>query len=74
MDETPDPTPPNEERKPGVFQIIGSILAAAVGVQSDANRQRDFTQGHPLVYIVGGLIFTAIFVLTLVGIVMLVVR
>lgn len=74
MSEASNQSPDNEPRKPGVFQIIGSILSAALGVQSDQNRKRDFTQGNPLVYIFGGIIFTVLFVLTLVGVVMLVLR
>ncbi|MEX0941943.1 MAG: DUF2970 domain-containing protein [Pseudomonadales bacterium] len=62
-----------ERNQPGFWAITFSVIAAAFGVQSDKNRQRDFSQGSPLPYILGGLIFTALFVLTLVGIVMLVV-
>lgn len=74
MSETPNPSQGNHSNKPGFFQVIASIVAAAIGVQSDKNRQRDFTQGNPLIYIFGGLIFTVVFVMTLVGIVMLVTR
>jgi len=59
--------------KPGVLAIAFSVIAAAFGVQSDANRQRDFSHGSALAYIIGGLIFTVLFVLTLIGVVMLVV-
>jgi len=30
--------------KPTIAQVIKSVLAAAIGVQSDDNRQKDFTQ------------------------------
>lgn len=76
----PDQDPPpqhdgdaRDQGPPGFWSVTFSVIAAAFGVQSDKNRQRDFSQGSPLPYIVGGLIFTAVFVLTLVGIVMLVV-
>ena len=59
-------------QKPSLAQVIMSVLAAALGVQTEENRQRDFASGNPLVYIAGGLIFTVLFVLTLVGIVQLV--
>ncbi len=49
-----------------------SVLAAALGVQNRKNRERDFTHGNPVVFIVAGLIFTVLFVLTLVGVVYLV--
>ena len=54
------------------WQVLHSTLAAAFGVQSSKNRKRDFTHGNPVVYIVAGLIFTILFVLTIVGVVMLV--
>lgn len=59
-------------KKPGFWAVTVSVIAAAFGVQTDKNRQRDFSQGNPLAYIVGGLIFTVLFVLSIVGIVMLV--
>jgi len=62
-----------ETRKPGILAIAFSVIAAAFGVQSDANRRRDFSHGSPLAYIIGGLIFTVLFVLTVLGVVMLVV-
>jgi hypothetical protein len=49
-----------------------SVLAAALGVQSSKNRERDFTKGNPLVFIAAGLIFTILFVLTLIGVVNLI--
>ncbi|PKM13777.1 MAG: hypothetical protein CVV13_00895 [Gammaproteobacteria bacterium HGW-Gammaproteobacteria-3] len=51
--------------KPTFTQIIRSVLAAAFGVQSNKNRQQDFEQGSLLAYIIGGLIFTVLFVLLL---------
>lgn len=62
-----------EENKPGFWQVVLSVLAAAIGVQNSKNRERDFTHGDPVVFIVAGLIFTVIFVLTIIGVVMLVV-
>ncbi len=52
--------------KPTIIQVIKSVLAAAVGVQSDKNRQQDFEQGSLPTYIIAGLIFTALFVCGLV--------
>lgn len=51
------------------FQILGSTFAAAVGVQSKANRTRDFTRGKPLHFILAGLIFAAAFVVVVVAVV-----
>lgn len=61
-----------EADKPTFLQITLSVMAAAIGVQSDKNRQRDFSQSSPMPYIVGGLIFTVVFVLSIIGVVMLV--
>ena len=44
------------------LQLIKSVLAAFIGVQSDKNRQADFEQGSMKSFIVGGVIFTALFV------------
>ncbi|HXG29648.1 MAG TPA: DUF2970 domain-containing protein [Nevskiales bacterium] len=62
---------PNE-RPPTLWQVIHSVLAAFFGVQSEANRRRDFTRGKPSQYIIVGLIATALFVLIMIGIVKLV--
>ncbi|PPK50986.1 DUF2970 domain-containing protein [Marinobacter persicus] len=62
----------NPPRKPGVGKIMQSILAGAFGVQSDKRRQEDFSSHSPVPYIVAGLLFTAIFVVSLIIIVKLV--
>ncbi|MOA69480.1 hypothetical protein D3C78_1976950 [compost metagenome] len=49
-------------------------MAAAFGVQSGKNRARDFTHGKPSQFVILGIIFTAVFALTLYGIVQLVVH
>jgi len=49
-----------------------SVIAAAFGVQSDDNHKRDFANGNPIAFIIGGVIFTVLFVLFLVGVVSLV--
>lgn len=52
--------------KPTIFEVIKSVLSAAIGVQSDKNRLKDFEQGSLPVYIIAGLIFTVLFVLGLI--------
>lgn len=52
--------------KPTITQVIRSVLAAAIGIQSDANRQRDLKEGYLSVYLIGGVIFTVLFVIALV--------
>ncbi|MEH6466826.1 MAG: DUF2970 domain-containing protein [Porticoccus sp.] len=52
--------------------MVFSTLAAFLGVQSNKNRERDFKYGNIYVYIVSGLIFTIIFIFTVVSVVKLV--
>ena len=47
----------------GFWAVVQSVLAAGIGGQSRANKERDFKQGKPLHFIVGGLIGTLIFML-----------
>jgi hypothetical protein len=48
--------------KVNIIEIIKSVLSAAIGVQSDENRKKDFEQGALSTYIIAGLIFTVLFV------------
>jgi len=61
----------NDERLT-IFQLIGSALAAAFGVQSSRNRRRDFSRGTPGQFIVVGILLTALFVLMVAAVVSLV--
>ena len=56
----------------GVTSPAGGTLSAALGVQSSANRKRDFTHGKPVHFIILGIAFTALFVLAVIGVVNLV--
>lgn len=47
----------------GFWSVVQSVGAALIGVQSSKNRERDFTEGKPLHFIIGGLVGTAIFLL-----------
>ena len=49
--------------------VVGSVLSAAFGVQSSRNRERDFNSGSYRQFIIAGLIFTVLFVATLVVVV-----
>lgn len=62
------------KKRLGLKQIIGSVLAAAFGVQSSANRERDFRQGRAQHFIIAGIVFTALFVVALITIVKLAVN
>jgi len=47
----------------GFRAVMQSVGAALLGVQSSRNRERDFTRGKPLHFIIGGLIGTLLFVI-----------
>ena len=68
----PSQTPPGEERHLTFIQLLKSTLSAFIGVQSNANRERDFKHGKISHFIWMGLLFGLTFVLTLVGVVQLV--
>ncbi len=59
----------DKPRKPSMGSLILSTFAAAFGVQTDKNRERDFQQSSIVPYIVSGIIFTVLFMLTLIFIV-----
>jgi len=54
---------PHQRSGTGVLAVMQSVGAAMLGVQSSKNKERDFTHGKPLHFIIGGLIGTLIFLL-----------
>ena len=54
------------------LRIIQSTLAAAIGVQSKKNRERDFQEGNAGTFIAAGIIFSAAFIATVMTVVQLV--
>ncbi|MDH5170819.1 MAG: DUF2970 domain-containing protein [Gammaproteobacteria bacterium] len=56
------------------LQVISSVLAASLGVQSSKNRERDFKQGRAGVFIAAGIIFTLLFIGTVFTVVQLVLK
>ena len=61
-----------DDRPLSFSEMLQSVLAAAFGVQSGKNRSRDFSRGKPSHFILLGVLFTAVFVLVLYGLVRLV--
>lgn len=59
--------------KPSLIEVVKSVLAAFIGVQSKVNREKDFTEGSASSYIFVGIGATILFILMLVFIVSLVV-
>ena len=62
----------NDDTSLGFWELVKSTLSAFLGVQSNANRERDFQRGKMSHFIWMGLLFGLLFVLTLIGIVRLV--
>ncbi|MDY7560290.1 DUF2970 domain-containing protein [Pseudomonas sp. 10B1] len=69
MNDSPDHS---KGKPPTLWQMLQSVTAAAFGVQSGKNRERDFTHGKPSHFVLLGILFTGVFALTLFGIVQLV--
>lgn len=62
----------NNKNSPSFLEMIWSVLAAMIGVQKGKNRERDFTTGNPWLFIVMGIVMTAIFVFILIAVVKMV--
>jgi len=60
------------QKTPSLWQVAKSVFAAGLGVQKQANYERDFEYGKPGQYIFLGIIFVLLFITVLVGIVNLV--
>ena len=56
------------------WQLLRSTMSAFIGVQSNANRERDFKHGKISHFILIGLLFGLAFVCTLVGVAQIVTR
>ncbi len=56
----------------GFWQLLLSTASAFIGVQSNANRERDFKYGKISHFIAIGLLFGLVFVCTIVGVVQIV--
>lgn len=59
------------DQRPGLRDILRSVGAAFFGVQSEANRQRDFNHGKLIHYVVAGGVATIVLVLAIWGLVQL---
>ena len=71
MNKTKEPDS-EEEMQLSFWQLLKSTLSAFLGVQSTANRERDFRHGKLSHFIWMGLLFGLVFVLTLIGVVQVV--
>ncbi len=62
----------NNPKDISFWEIFKSVLAAFFGVQSNRNRQRDFSQGKPHHFIMIGLLVALFFILLVYALVRLV--
>jgi hypothetical protein len=78
MSQVNKPADAGEDKTPkkglNPLQVISSVFAAGLGVQSSKNRERDFKQGRVGVFIAAGIIFTLAFIGVVVTVVQLVLR
>jgi hypothetical protein len=72
--EQSDNSASQEKDKLKPMQVISSVFAAGLGVQSSKNRERDFKQGRFGVFIAAGIIFTLLFIGAVVGVVQMVLK
>ena len=70
--DTKDKNSDDDEPQLSFWELMKSTSSAFLGVQSNANRERDFKRGKLSHFIWMGLLFGMLFVLTLVGVVQLV--
>lgn len=54
------------------LRTFASVFAAFLGVQSDANRERDFQEGRFSAFVVAGIVLTVGFLVTVYGLVQVV--
>ncbi len=52
--------------KQSIIEVFKSVFSAFIGVQNEENRKKAFENGSLSTYIIAGLIFTALFVITIV--------
>ena len=71
-----DTQQPDDKTSKGIkpMQVISSIFAAGLGVQSSKNRERDFKQGRVGVFIAAGIVFTLLFIAVVVSVVQVVLK
>jgi hypothetical protein len=59
----------SSSQKASLWQVVKSVAASAMGVQSDVNYKRDFEQSSFVQFLLVGIVFVIIFVVTLIAIV-----
>ena len=62
-----------ERRQPSLLEVAKTVLFGALGIRRRADHERETQPVRPIYLIVAGLVFAALFVLTLITIVHIVV-
>ena len=62
----------DEDKAPSLWDVTKSVFSAYLGVQSSKNHKKDFTYGKPSQYIVIGIAFVVILIVSIINIVSLV--
>lgn len=63
----------SEPRRPGLLDAVKTVLFGAMGIRRKADHERQTQPMNPVYLIVAGIVFAALFVLTLITIVRIVV-
>jgi len=56
-------------KKHSLLDVLKSILWGALGVQSNKNREKDFQHGSLKMFLAAGVIFTVLFIMTVLAVV-----
>jgi len=59
----------SDDQKPSAVDLLKSTLSAAIGVQNNANRERDFKHGNIKTFVFAGVIFTVVFIASVITVV-----
>lgn len=54
---------PQPDQNLSPFTVLGSVFRAWFGVQTEKNRQRDFSSNDPKPFIIAGIIFAVVMVI-----------
>jgi hypothetical protein len=63
----------SESMRPGLLDVVKTVLFGAMGIRRKADHERQTQPVSPIYLIVAGIVFAALFVLTLIVIVRIVV-
>jgi Protein of unknown function (DUF2970) len=63
----------SELMRPGLLEVVKTVLFGAMGIRRKADHERQTQPMNPVYLIVGGVVFAALFVLSLIMIVRIVV-